>query len=293
MIFSRKLLVLLLALSNSGLFALAEVTALQILNAVGSEKVEPLIEEINSLPVETRRATTREVVRLISQEFASGREYHNGKALIAVLPAFADDEILAQALRPYLEYRDESVRSVAFRALSAGRGPATGQVMAEKIRLTFDKLPSPPYKPSDENSARNSLTDSLAFADCLKGLLRSDSNSARDVGARYLALFRNRYSGSIEGQQIIKALEQELGRAGLAIDSAAAPASPEPKAPPTERAAPTPTLPTAAPISSPHPAMPAAQSPLPVVERKSPVWPWGVGILALVVIVALVLKRHT
>lgn len=63
-------------------------------------------------------------------------------------------------------------------------------------------------------------------------------------------------------------------------------------------AASTPTTPTAAPqVPSATPApsplsTPAAESPAPVVERKSPVWPWLVGIVALVVIVALALKRR-
>ena len=42
--------------------------------------------------------------------------------------------------------------------------------------------------------------------------------------------------------------------------------------------------------SSPVPSF--AESPAPVIEHKSPVWPWVVGILALVAIVAFALKRR-
>lgn len=55
--------------------------------------------------------------------------------------------------------------------------------------------------------------------------------------------------------------------------------------------APTP-VPTATPNTSSAPSNPVAQASLSVVERKSLVWPWVVGILALVVIVALALKRR-
>ena len=47
------------------------------------------------------------------------------------------------------------------------------------------------------------------------------------------------------------------------------------------------------PTATSTPVAKVGESPLLVVERKSPVWPWLVGILALVVIVALVFKRRT
>ena len=57
----------------------------------------------------------------------------------------------------------------------------------------------------------------------------------------------------------------------------------------------TPAPATPVPTATPAPSSPTpttAESPAPVVERKSPVWPWLVGILALVVIVAVALKRR-
>ena len=65
-----------------------------------------------------------------------------------------------------------------------------------------------------------------------------------------------------------------------------------PSEPPSSEAlAPTTPVPTATPArSSPTPAI--ARSPAPVVEGKSPVWPWVVGIAALIMIVAVVLKAR-
>ena len=48
----------------------------------------------------------------------------------------------------------------------------------------------------------------------------------------------------------------------------------------------------AAPTASPVPTMPIVQVPAVVVERKSAVWPWLVGMLALVVIAVIALKRR-
>lgn len=52
-------------------------------------------------------------------------------------------------------------------------------------------------------------------------------------------------------------------------------------------------VPTATPDVSLSPTVPVAQSPATAIERKAPVWPWVVGgILALIVIVAVALKRR-
>lgn len=69
-----------------------------------------------------------------------------------------------------------------------------------------------------------------------------------------------------------------------------------PKLPPTVQppnpTAPTP-LPTAAPDTSPGASTPVAQTPAVPAERRAPAWLWLVGILALLVIAGLVLKRRT
>jgi len=68
--------------------------------------------------------------------------------------------------------------------------------------------------------------------------------------------------------------------------------APPAKAEPPTLASATP-VPSTTPAASPQPATPVAETPAVVVERKSPAWPWVVGILALIVIVVLALKRRT
>lgn len=67
-------------------------------------------------------------------------------------------------------------------------------------------------------------------------------------------------------------------------------------APPTTPVAATPSpatpVPSATPATSPQPATPVAQTPAAQVGKRAPVWPWLVGIVALVVIIAVALKRR-
>lgn len=67
--------------------------------------------------------------------------------------------------------------------------------------------------------------------------------------------------------------------------------TPTPAKPPSTTPVPTSAVPTATPAPS-LPTPTVAANPAPVIERKSPVWPWVVGILTLVVIVAVALKRR-
>lgn len=70
-----------------------------------------------------------------------------------------------------------------------------------------------------------------------------------------------------------------------------------PKVPPlpsvAETSVPATPVPRATPAPSTKPATPLAQTPAANVEQRTSVWPWIVGILVLVVIVALVFKRRT
>ena len=55
----------------------------------------------------------------------------------------------------------------------------------------------------------------------------------------------------------------------------------------------TPTaVPAASPLASPAPTTPVAQTPAATVQQRAPAWPWLIGIAALIVIVAVALKRR-
>lgn len=69
-----------------------------------------------------------------------------------------------------------------------------------------------------------------------------------------------------------------------AVPTAATPAATTPTTP----------VPPSAPNASPAPTAPVAQTPVAMVERKSPIWPWlVVGIFALIAIITVALKRRT
>lgn len=99
-------------------------------------------------------------------------------------------------------------------------------------------------------------------------------------------------------RQVIEAIKnpkpaaqaEPKGKAVALVD-AISPQAPPPTAAPAAAPAPAPSVPTATPsLSSPAPTV--AESPAPVVERKSPAWPGVVGIAALTVIAVLVWKRR-
>lgn len=96
----------------------------------------------------------------------------------------------------------------------------------------------------------------------------------------------------IEGKRPLQ-VRTALNASGTLLVAAPVDAEPEPTsaAPAPVKALSTP-VPTSTPVASPAPTTPVAEAPAPVVERKAPVWPWVVGILALVVIVAVALKRR-
>lgn len=84
------------------------------------------------------------------------------------------------------------------------------------------------------------------------------------------------------------------GRGAINLTVGSTPVAQTVASPPTVTPAPSPAtpVPSAAPPTAPTPVTPIAQTPAPTVEHKSPMWPWLVGIVALIVIVTVALKRR-
>ena len=94
-----------------------------------------------------------------------------------------------------------------------------------------------------------------------------------------------------EKDRRIGELKRFLASKGLVVMGASKPPTPALPATPAATPAPSTPVPTATPTPS-SPAPTVAESPAPP-ERKSPVWPWVVGIAALIAIVMLALKRRS
>lgn len=89
-----------------------------------------------------------------------------------------------------------------------------------------------------------------------------------------------------------QAMEQVQGRQRLRIPVAINGSGLLLASSPSATQTPATPVPTARPIASASPPeTPVAQTPVPAVEHQAPVWPWIVGILALVVIAGLAFKR--
>jgi hypothetical protein len=180
-----------------------------------------LVAEINSLSKSDRRRIASEAVALLDKEFATRQEYHRGGILFDTLPRIADDDILAEALRPYLDNPDPGIRRDAIEALSEGRGSASARLLSERIGRAYEALPTLPLKASDQRYADFVNDNGFVFLSCLKSLLRSDSIELRDTGKRYFDLFRRRYSTNEEGIALVNACLGELEKAGLASETSA------------------------------------------------------------------------
>lgn len=191
---------------------------MRIIDAVGSEEMTQVIYEVNQLPSAERRRIAAETVALMDQAFASGNQYHNGRALMAVLPALADDDILAKAVRPYLKSVNELDRGVARRALCEARGPASGELMLQQLRIAFERLPLPPYRTQNSEYLDRVQEDTATIGDCIKGLLRSDSEELQKEGRRYLQLYHRRHSRTPEGLLVVTDFDRQLKNAGIVME---------------------------------------------------------------------------
>ncbi len=262
---------------------IAQITQQQVIEAIRAEKLPALAHAINSMPAELREKSAEEVARLVNQEFASGKEYHDGKTLISILPDIADDALLAETLSPYLSNADRAVRSTACTALSRGKGPAVGDVLSRTIVAAFASLPSLPIQPVDDAAARDVNTNAEIFLECLKGLLNSESQSARRIGIKYFGLLHQRYSKSAEGQIILTAFEEQLASDGVAVESI------------TEEALSSAGTLGAQGTQTPMNVPTSTASELGYVSppRKMRTWEWTiVGVAVLLAVVAVILKRR-
>ena len=288
-----RIIVCLVLLETSIELAFGQVSRERVMGSLDHDGKHALIQEINAMPAEARRVSVLQIVGLIEEELKSGREYNEGKSLIAVLPAVADDATLAASLRPYLDYGDARVRKSALEAMSQGRGSAVGKMLTARIEMFFRQLPMPPFRPADENEDAVSKANDpgIAFFYCLEGLLKSESEQMRETGRKYVALVRTRYSASEEGRRVIEEIEQELKRHGVSLSegSGGRPAALETG----QQALLTTRAPTASPASSPLPTPTAIESASATAEPEAAVWPWMIGgILALTVVALLVWKRR-
>jgi hypothetical protein len=124
------------------------------------------------------------------------------------------------------------------------------------------------------------------------------ANALRAAVPRYgsnpqMQTFATGILSGTEKERHVKWMTEQGLQARPPVTTAAINPTPDPAAATPAAATPTRStpVPTATP-ATPSPAPAVAESPAPVVERKSPVWPWVVGIAALIAILALIFKRR-
>jgi len=191
-------------------------------------------------------------------------------------------------------YRSDRLNNALVSSLSDGER----RVREQASRLTAEVKP-PAALPklaallADKEMARDFVVDAIAsygpeagvYLPTLEKLLGDPS-----VGGTLPERLR-RAIEAIRNPQPQAAAAPKVKAVALA-DAPPAPPQPGAAAPVATTPPPATPAPTASPAASLSPATPAPQTPAPVVERKAPVWPWVAGIIALIAIVSLILKRR-
>lgn len=129
--------------------------------------------------------------------------------------------------------------------------------------------------------------EALPYVPQLEKLAGNESvrGDLRDHARRAIEAIRN------PNPQAQEPAQPKVGAVAL-VDTKQAPAPAPPPAPAADTTpAPADTTPSS-PVASVPPSTPTAEKPAPTVERKAPMWPWVVGMAALLAIVALILKRR-
>lgn len=264
----------------------AQVTREQLASALASEKMTPLLAAIKEMDAESKRKSAVEVMLLIDEKLKSnpapGTTSHgDALSLILALPHITDDSTLAAYLLPLADSGNEIVRSVTYDALTQGTGPAVGTILADKAGSSFAKLPMLPYVPHNTSEAREMSEQLIIFTSCLTGLLRSETQQARDAGAKYLEMTRRRYSGSESGQNLIEAIDKELKRSGISI-------------PEVGKGGPHPALNEHAQQAPPNPKPEVPVTAKPLLQSATSIVSWLVlgGIVAIATILIVVFSRR-
>ena len=209
------------------------------------------------------------------------------EAAIKLLGYVQNDEAVA-VIAPYLKHQFLQVREHAAESLRITQNPkAVPPLKAALLEVESRLPPTLIANPATEASLETLTTYFRALS-----MIRSDDAlAALDASLNRL---RYRYGASEVGGELLRQLQhlreaggiQEYRREAAVHSPVSAEQPPSPQA-----LMPSTPVSTVPPVASPAPTTPIAQAPAVPAERRAPMWPWVVGIAALIAIVAVALKR--
>lgn len=230
------------------------------------------------------------VRRSASRDLSNPRPPGEATQAAMKLLAFAKTDAAVDVIAPYLRHQLPRVRERAAENLRITQNPKAVPPLKAALLEEEGRLPAALIANPDTEASVATLTTQFRALSMIRS---DDALAALDAS---LDRLRKRYGASEVGGELLRQLQhvRETGGIQEYRRDTASSVPVEPPQPP----APAPSTPA---LATPHatttsasqaPATPIAQNPAATVEQRAPLWPWLVGIAALIVIALLVWKRR-
>ena len=205
---------------------------------------------------------------------------------VVLLLRYGDDETVKRSLMQ-LRAQSPRARGSADRDLSLAANPATIQLIEHDLNkdespkmIFFEDVAVAPTSMAAASVIKATILESPVFPPEVKEWAKRLPKVSVGLRDGVRAWWKVNKAAIERGDyQAVTPVEPGTDAAVAKPDDTATPAPATP-------------APIATPAASSQPVTPVAQTPASPAERKSPVWPWLVGIAALIAIIAVVLKRR-
>jgi len=199
----------------------AQISEEQLDAILASERADlVLIEELRGMTANERRDAVQSVLSILekyNQQPNSEDSQSKIIRILPVLPRLGNPNAVASVLSPMISSSDPNIRSGSYRALSELDGEVGLDIITQNIDELFSKLPNADASISDDQ-ARQTNADAVAYLYSLRGLLNSQSTEKRTVGFDSYNRLKQKYEGTVKGQEIINAFIGELQTLGANLE---------------------------------------------------------------------------
>ena len=253
-----------------------------------------LIEELRSMTANERRDAVQSVLSILEkykQQPNSEDAQLKIIRILPVLPRLGSPNAVASVLSPMISSSDPTIRSGAYRTLSELDGEVGLDIITQNIDELFSKLPNTDASISDDQ-ARQTNADAVAYLYSLRGLLNSQSTEKRRVGLDSFNRLKQKYEGTVKGQEIINSFIGELQTLGANLEPNVKTSATENFAVPTNESSSTPL------VGRGHQSKAQSSSPKLKPQSQSkpsgfPVLPVTIAGVAILGIVLYLLRRKS
>jgi hypothetical protein len=186
-----------------------------------AERPDPeIVQEIASATPEQRRQLVAAVLRIVEPALRAPQPWNDANfrrigVSASALAAASDDDAILATFGSNLSQVGFILEPSVILALSACRDPKAIEVMADLARLRFKEiqlwLPGPPPPTITEDQKRMVNDAALSFLNAVRGLASSRSGSGKVIAQKFRDDFVRLYDKSPAREEILRALEGEIG----------------------------------------------------------------------------------